>query len=200
MKYILLILALITIRPILRKAAKMIISKITSFYKKDMLRYGLLSRGFLSEQIDINRFEDWCADLLEAMGYESVEILSENLTGGINICAVKDRQFIYVCTRNDGLNLKELEKLNMGQPYNEDDYTMMDLSDMQSFIGKLAHDKVKSGIVITTGDFSPKAAAYIKGLPGEYHIELIDGVTLTKTWRMVRTRKYGYPFPAKGAQ
>ncbi|MFU0824666.1 restriction endonuclease [Clostridium sp.] len=149
--------------------------KIKNRFKQEMAVYGLISRYFLSN-LSQNEFEEYCSYLLNNIGYSNIMPISEDFTGGLSlVCNKSSNSKIYVsCVKS---------------PYKEnntdDNYAIVGRPELQKFIGIMVHDKVKKGIVITTGDFSDYAIEYVNHLPLEYDIKLINGIELSKiSWEI----------------
>jgi len=151
-------------------------------FKSDYLKYGYLSRYYLSMNLSPSKFEDFCKDILGKMGYKNLEYVSETMESGNNIRLTSSKLSTYISTRLYGV--KNNEKRNI-----DDSYEAIGRSEVQKFIGALVHDKIKNGIIMTTGDFTEEAIKYTESLPGEYTIKLIDGIALTKELRKIREKE-----------
>src|SRR5699024_10641314 len=71
-------------------------------------------------------------------------------------------------------------------PYDEDNWKLTGIPDVQSFLGRLLINKCKKGILITNTSFSDKAIEFTKNFNNKntgMEIKLIDGYELTKSIR-----------------
>jgi len=168
------------------KITKTINDNIEKNFKSDYLKYGFLSRYFLANNLTPLEFEDFCKDILKNMGYKNLENFSESFEGGINLCSTNKNTRTYISAKLYGLikNEDEESKENL-----DDKYEKVRRPEVQKFIGALVHDEVKNGIIITTGDFTDEAKEYVKNLPEDYSIFLIDGISLTNKLRNVRNKE-----------
>jgi restriction endonuclease Mrr len=129
-----------------------------------------------------SKFEEWCKIILEDMGYKNLNNVTELFEGGVNLSSIEKSQCTYISTRL--YKLKDNKKDNVN-----DNYETIGRPELQKFVGALVQDKVKKGIIITTGDFTSDAKEYLKSLPSEYSITLIDGIQLTKRLRNLRQKE-----------
>ncbi|KYH29220.1 MULTISPECIES: restriction endonuclease [Clostridium] len=175
LKKLILCVFILILLNILNKLLYPIEDKIKKRFKQETAIYGLISRYFLSH-LSESEFEEYCSYLLNNMGYFNIVPISEDFIGGLSlICNKSSNSKIYVsCIKS---------------PYKEnntdDKYAIVGRPELQKFIGIMVHDKVKKGIVITTGDFSDHAIEYVNHLSSEYDIKLINGIELSKiSWEI----------------
>ena len=161
------------------KAIKLGYKRLEYWFGGEYIKYGFLSRYYLSSQLSQYKFEEWCSYILESMGYENLTNVSELVEGGVNIIALGENKTTYISTRLYGLDSDNKSNVN-------DKYYRIGRPELQRFVGALIHDNITDGILVTTGDFTDEAKNYIKSLPGKYSIALIDGITLTKYLRKLR--------------
>lgn len=172
----------------------------SKWYNKNYLKYGFLSRFYIYNEFSPHmgnypfawffayrkplkptRFEQWCKYFLKNLGYENFLFISEHYEGSVNLQTVNNNITTYVSTRLYGLS-EGYKNIN-------DNYATIGRPEVQKFVGALVHDRIKNGIIITTGDFTSEAIEYIKSLPPEYYVRLIDGITLTKNLRQIRKKE-----------
>jgi hypothetical protein len=156
--------------------------KINIKFNAQYMKYGFLSRYYLSGNLTPYNFEEWCKYILKNMHYNNLENISENIEGGVNIISTNNNIPTYISTRLYGLQSGEKNNIS-------DNYKTIGRPEVQKFVGALVHDGVKNGIIITTGGFSKEANEYVKSLGGDYLIVLIDGISLTKELRKIRRRE-----------
>jgi hypothetical protein len=177
---VLLIVALLLVFS--KKLIKIGYDKVNSKFEEEYLRYGFLSRYYLSTKLTDYEFEEWCKCILENMHYKNIKNISESIEGGVNLVSINKDIPVYISTRLYGLEFNEKSNVN-------DNYRTIGRPEVQKFVGALVHDKVKNGVIVTTGDFTNEAVEYVKSLPKDYLIVLIDGIALTKELRKVRKRE-----------
>lgn len=151
--------------------------EIKESFKEQRLKYGLASRHFLSNKLSDREFESCCAYFLINDGYSNITHVSEDFKGGLSlICNEHDDSKIYVSC------IKSSHKENNLN----DDYDTVGRPELQKLIGIMIHDKVYKAIVITTGNFSSDAKKYVEQLSSEYNIQLIDGISLSRSMWKIR--------------
>lgn len=168
------------------KLIKFIENKINSKFNSEYVKYGFLSRYYLSSRFTDREFQEWCKYFLKNMHYRNLKNVSENFEGGISFISTNNKNPTYISTRL--YQLKDSEK-NKQKKNVDDSYKAIGRPEVQKFVGALVHDRVKSGVIITTGDFTQEAIEYVRSLPKDYLIVLIDGAALTKELRKIRKRE-----------
>lgn len=172
---LILLLMLIAIN-IVKKLIAVISNIFESQYQEQFLRYGLVSRSYLSK-LNSTDFDKWCLELLENLGYEDVTFVSNSYSVERSlVCSKENKKYYVICSL---LSLKDKNK-------DPDDFEAIDEVKVQRFLGELAHDKVKNSIIITNGNFSKNAIDYAQSLSENYNIRLIDGIELTNLFRSMR--------------
>jgi restriction endonuclease Mrr len=164
------------------KALKLGYRRLEDWFDGEYIKYGFLSRYYLSSHLTQYKFEEWCIYVLESMGYKNLTNISELIEGGVSIIAPDKNKTTYISTRLYGLESDSKSNLN-------DKYFKIGRPELQKFVGALVHDNITDGILITTGDFTEEAINYVKSLPPMYSIMLIDGITLTKYLRKLRKKE-----------
>lgn len=183
--FILLVIALHALRNIL----SIINSHIDSNYEKEYLKYGFVSRKNLSK-LNQNEFTKWCCKIVGNLGYNSIEITTNEYTERNLICKDKSGLIYVKCTP---LKLKDTEN-DKKVGIDEDNYETLGRPDIQKLVGEMVHDKVNNAVVITNGDFSNEVLEYIGTLPSKYSIKLINGIELTKQFRKIRQHESSLHF------
>lgn len=126
-------------------------------------------------QMDPRDYEWWCSDLLKDLGYTNVSVTPEKLDGGKDIICTHRGEIVYVeCKRYQ---------------HKETAMYMADRSVVQKLVGAMVGDKVKKGMVITTGIVTEGAIEYVNTLPSDIAIELIDGYKLMELYKGVQTKR-----------
>jgi hypothetical protein len=156
--------------------------KLEDWFGEEYIKYGFLSRYYLSSQLTQYKFEEWCSYILESMGYKNLTNVSELIEGGVNIIAPDKNKTTYISTRLYGLDSDNKKNIS-------DKYCKIGKTEIQKFVGALVHDNITDGILITTGDFTDEAINYVNSLPPKYTIVLIDGITLSKYLRKLRKKE-----------
>ncbi len=153
-------------------------NKIENRFKEEKLMYGLTSRHFLS-QLSFSEFEEFCSYYLTKNNYANINFVSESFHGGLTlICSDSNFNKIYVsCIQSDS---KENN--------NNDDYNSIGRPELQKFIGCMLHDEILNGIVMSNGYFTKEAMDYVNSLPKEYNIQLMDGISLSKSCWDIRKK------------
>jgi restriction endonuclease Mrr len=164
------------------KVIKLGYKRLESWFDEEYLKYGFLSRYYLSGHLTQYKFEEWCVYVLENMGYKNLTNVSELIEGGVSIIAPDKNKTTYISTRLYGLEFDSKKNIN-------DKYFKIGRPELQKFVGALVHDNITNGILITTGDFTDEAINYVNSLPPKYSIVLIDGITLTKYLRKLRKKE-----------
>lgn len=120
------------------------------------------TRKSLSQKIDElielspREFEEYIAELIKYLGYDSVELTPYSNDKGLDVIAYKDSLKVGIqCKRYKG---------TVGSP------------DIQTFLGALSHAKADKGLFITTGMFSFEA----EKMASEHPIVLINRIDLAK--------------------
>jgi restriction endonuclease Mrr len=164
------------------RLTKFALKRVNDKFEGEYFKYGFLSRYYLNNNLSPSKFEEWCKYILENMHYKNLKNVSESIEGGINLISINNNIPTYISTRLYGLQPGEKGNTN-------DNYIKVGRPEIQKFVGALVHDKVYNGVIITTGDFTGEAVEYVKSLPNEYLIVLLDGIALTKELRKIRKRE-----------
>lgn len=105
-------------------------------------------------ELSPREFEEYIAELFQALGYENVRLTSAINDSGIDILAERKGMRVAIqCKRYKG---------KVGSP------------EVQAFLGAMRHIEAGKGFLVTTGVFSIEAERMTSNQP----IELIDGATL----------------------
>ncbi|HAX72697.1 MAG TPA: hypothetical protein DCY20_04170 [Firmicutes bacterium] len=106
---------------------------------------------------DPDKFEEYCADILRALGYLNVELTSRTTEAGKQIS----------CTNGMGLNL--LIAVKYDSPGSK-----VSKENIQTLHSTMINDGVRKGMFITTSDFSTEALDFAQ----ECNIQCMNGVEL----------------------
>lgn len=142
-------------------------------FDKDFIKHGYLSRKHLSD-LSKDNFNDWCVNFLAQIGYKTPMRVTHSSKLERNIFCKSEKLETYVVCNPLGLKDK---------PTTEDDYHTVGRPDVQRLVGEMVHDSVQNGIIITTGDFTEDAREFVKSLPENLKIRLIDGIELSSLYR-----------------
>lgn len=170
-KFLMLMLILISIK-VLNMLISPLQSRINNEFKQQRLKFGLISRSFLSN-LNKYEFEDFCRYFLLFNGYNDIFNISEDFNGGLSlVCSNSNGNRVYVsCVKSEHKN------------DNIDDvYSIVGIEELQKFVGLMLCDGVKEGIVLANGNFSNDAIKFTHKLSQKYKIQLIDGISLSKKW------------------
>jgi hypothetical protein len=158
-----------------------------------ILPYNLVFKSSIEEEF--GNFTKWCDSYMESVGYinrkfvSSTELIGErdipdsSKTGGI-------REVLYSYNhRSEGYITYVfcvLIKQNINEVLNDDDHwPELGEGAAQVFVGKMASEGIRHGILITTGNFSSAARRFAKSIKPPYVLELLDGIEITKRHRAV---------------
>lgn len=178
-KFLMLILIFISIK-VLNMLISPLQSRINNEFKQQRLKFGLISRFFLSN-LNKYEFEDYCRNFLLHNGYNDIFSVSEDFNGGLSL----------VCTNFNGNRVYvSCIKSEQKKDNTDDIYSTVGIKELQKFVGLMLCDGVKEGIVITNGDFSNDAIKYADKLSQEYKIQLIDGISLSKDSWEIREKSF----------
>lgn len=106
-------------------------------------------------------FELWCAEYLRAKGYKNVTVSPVGADSGVDIGCILDNELIFVECKRYLLSHNAKYKV--------------DANTIRTLVGAMEGSNVKRGMVVTTGIVTNDALEFIKTLPDEYMIEIIDG-------------------------
>jgi restriction system protein len=124
------------------------------------------------------RFEEWCSRFLQKMGYSDMQIFSNRSEGEKNIVCKHGCSPVYVECFQTYVEEGKIDRDNY--------YGKVGRPAIQKLVGTMFHDSVKSGVVMTTGYFSKEAEDYVKTLPEDYEVMLINGDMLSmKHWEFI---------------
>lgn len=151
-----LICILLLINPLTKfiKILSKIIKNIEKYYAKLNLNSEL-------HNLSPREFELWCGELLKAKGYKNVTVSPCGTDGGVDIRCILDDELIFVECKRYLLSHNAKYKV--------------DANIVRKLVGAMEGSDVKRGMVITTGIVTNDALEFIKTLPEEYIIEIIDG-------------------------
>lgn len=138
----------------------------------------LVSKKELSKLVSY-QFEDWCRHYLKMLGYADFVMTRERSDGGKDmVCSIDDTPVYVRCVQID--KDTELDKDEL--------YPKVGRPEAQMFVGNMKHDGIYKGLIITPGYFSDYAIVYVKNLPPEYDIRLINGDELSMSnFKLVRS-------------
>lgn len=126
-----------------------------------------------------DEFLHWCRKFLEDLGYSNFSYEYDSVKVAKDMTCYKEEELVYVQCR--------LLKLEPGTPVSKEDYwPKLGRADVQTFVGAMVSDGVTRGVLITTGDFTEEAYTYAETISQRFHVQLIDGYTVTKTVRKMR--------------
>jgi|LFRM01.1.fsa_nt_gb restriction endonuclease Mrr len=116
----------------------------------------------------------WITRLLEMLGYSDVKqnILNEE-SGYDFTCLEKGRKVLIAC------------KLQKARDYEEP----LTTGTVQKLVGAMVGDRVKKGLLLTTGELTEEARRYIERLPVSYKITVLDGQSLMEKIHDLRKLK-----------
>lgn len=141
------------------------------------IKLGLLSIKDLQKN-NYTTFIEIINIYLNILGFKENKLLpnmDDNLT---NFKTSLNNEDVFIsCIENDLLGK---------YPYDEDNWKLTGIPDVQSFLGRLLINKCKKGILITNTSFSDKAIEFTKNFNNKntgMEIKLIDGYELTKSIR-----------------
>jgi restriction system protein len=117
-------------------------------------------------------FEDWVSKVLHVLNYKDIRVTPAHDEGGKDVtCRDKEGHKVYV-------------ECKLWNPDNFDSQVGRPVT--QKLAGAMLADGVKKGLIITTATFSEEARQYVKKLPKEYQILLMDGDELMQKLYQVR--------------
>lgn len=117
-------------------------------------------------------FENWISKVLQIFNYKDIRVTPAHDEGGKDVtCLDKEGHKVYV-------------ECKLWNPDNFD--SKVGRPETQKLAGAMLADGVKKGLIITTAAFSDEARQYVKKLPKEYDIQLMDGDELMQKLYQVR--------------
>jgi hypothetical protein len=132
-------------------------------------------------------FEFWCAEFLTKLGYTNIKQSPMGPDSGVDIvCDHKDEKVYVQCKRYF---------YGKGAPYVVDSKVCVNLvGAMKAKVCETSAngdntDKVTKGILITTGIITNDAIQFIRTLPSEYDIELLDGNDIIERYSFLHKYK-----------
>jgi HJR/Mrr/RecB family endonuclease len=135
------------------------------------LKFGVLSKKDLLNYTPLE-FEHWCAEFLVKKGFTNLQVTANGQDGGKDIICKKGHETYYVeCKRYSYSNSSEFT---------------VDLSAARKLVGAMEGDGIRKGIIITTGHATERALEYIKTLPKEYELSIIDGDELIQQYTAIK--------------
>jgi len=117
-------------------------------------------------------FENWCGEFLELMGFTEIEVTPSGNDGGKDICCRKgtEKYFVeckrYGCSKNSQLKI--------------------DIEIIRKLIGAMKGENISKGIIITTGYAANEAKDYVRTLPDNCKVSIIDGDELAYQYNVIR--------------
>lgn len=138
--------------------------------KLKRLQHGITSRQdiFDLESITIDRL---IKNFLLYEGYTRIEKGGINKTSDVNYTAMLHDARVYVAYKMMDLSTSGDVEANIPK---------IGLTDLESLLGRMAHDGIHKGVFITNGNFSKDTLQFVKGFDNEFEITLIDGIQLTR--------------------
>ncbi|MCY6484079.1 restriction endonuclease [Clostridium aestuarii] len=152
------------------------VHKIKKSFNSDRLKYGLVSKYFLSNLTN-SEFENYCKYFLENRNFKDITNISKPTTNGLTLtCKDSNNSKIHInCFKANCKN-----ENNIG-----DNYESIGQSYIEEFIGVMVHDKITHGMIITNGNFTSETKKHVQNLPPKYNVELIDGTLLSSfSWQI----------------
>ncbi len=121
---------------------------------------------------DPDAFKDWLVKALSVLNYKEIRVTPAHDDGGKDVvCRDKNGDQVYV-------------ECKLWKPENFDEKVGRPV--VQKLAGAMLADGVKKGLVISTACFSDEARQYVKKLPKDYEIILLDGDELMQKLYQVR--------------
>jgi hypothetical protein len=156
-----------------------------------ILPYRLIFKSSMEEEF--NNYIRWCERYIESLNcsdrrYVSSEpFVSEcDIKGLQDMTCLREILYSYSCAETgiDTYVLCVLVKQSK-DIRNDDIWPEIGEGAVQTFVGKMAADGIKCGIIITTGNFSAQAEKYARTISSPYSLELLDGTEIAKRHRAV---------------
>lgn len=154
---------------ILEKFLPKVLAQINLEYSETKLNLGVVSLNFLSSLSD-KEFNEYCLNLLNKYFKNNKQETYSNNPNFIS----------YVLTNNNNKKTYISIKKTDLDSEDEKDKSPIDNKYIHKFIGSLAHDNIKRGVLITNGGITSEAKELTRSVKDKYRIILIDGITLTK--------------------
>ena len=132
----------------------------------------IISKHECFKDNDPKAFEDWISKVLHVLNYKEINVIPAHDDGGKDVtCLDKEGRKVYV-------------ECKLWNPDNFDSQVGRPVA--QKLAGAMLADGVKKGVIITTAAISEEARNYVKNLPKEYEILLMDGDELMQKLYQVR--------------
>ncbi|GAA0176732.1 hypothetical protein SH2C18_01040 [Clostridium sediminicola] len=163
------LLCLLLAFKVLEKILPSILDGINSQYSETKLNLGIVSLNFLSN-LSYEAFNNYCLKILERYFHNNTNKPYSNNPDLIS--------YVFTNSYNNETYVS-IKKFDLDYEYEEEDISI-DTNYVHKFIGALAHDNVKRGVLITNGNVSSDAKALVKDVRDQFRIILIDGINLTK--------------------
>jgi HJR/Mrr/RecB family endonuclease len=113
-------------------------------------------------------FEYWCGEFISTLGYSNIKQTAIGPDGGKDITCKFNKVATYVeCKRY---------RYDTSADYKVDEQICKKL------VGSMVHDRVTHGLIITSGLILGTCTEYVKSLPKEFEINLIDGNKLVELY------------------
>ncbi len=138
--------------------------------KLDVLK--IISKHECHKNNDFSSFENWISKVLQVFSYNDIYVTAAHDDGGKDVvCIDKDGNTIYV-------------ECKLWKPENFEE--KVGRSVVQKLAGAMLGDNIKKGLIITTSSFTEEAKEYVRKLPKEYEVRLINGDELMEKLYQVR--------------
>lgn len=153
------------------KLISIIISMIKT-YRQEFRNIERLKSGTINTEdlhnLSPREFEYWSANFLEKQGFTNINVTCSGADGGKDI----------ICEKNDEIYYVECKRYSNSQKA----YFHVDEEIVRKLIGAMEGDKIKNGILITTGIITKDALDYISSLPESYSLTVYDGKALVNEY------------------
>lgn len=155
--------------------------KLCLFFKKIIFEFKEVTRlknGIICSRdlfnLNDKDFGIWCLKFLENKRYHNVRIIEYSENHNISIsCSKQKENYIIHCKKYCyGIIPKD----------------MIDKYDIRNLLGEMSANDVFNGIIITSGKSSLFLKKYLKTIPKEYKIKIIDRDTLNRYCNIKKNR------------
>lgn len=145
--------------------------------KRNKLRYiedlkiGRLTKKDLHKYTPYE-FENWCAEFLGLLGFTEIEVTPSENDGGKDICCRKGIEKYFVECKRYGCSKNSQFKI--------------DIEIIRKLIGAMKGENISKGIIITTGYATNEAMDYVRTLPENCKVDIIEGDELANKYNAIR--------------
>jgi len=144
-----------------------------NFILNDKVLIKRCSLGIISAQdlygFGYSSFKKLTRKFLENEGYSNITSARVKNLSDVNfICTNRIHETYVQCILDDLIETDDWE------------YSPIGRTQIQQLLGRMVHDNVKKGVIITNGHFSSEAEEFANRLCNDYQIILINGLTFTK--------------------